>query len=161
MNRLPEAAPAGSGRRPAFPGAEALLLDEFGDGRRCGMAFKTEYEFELPRGYIDENGNLHRRGTMRLATAADEILPMRDQRVQQNPAYLTIILLARVITKLGDLRAVDTKVIERLFTVDLAYLQQFYREINETEKLKVRVVCPKCDHEHEVDVSFLSLTEGE
>lgn len=129
-------------------------------GRRCSMSFKTEYEFELPRGYVDENGNLHRRGTMRLATAADEILPMRDPRVQQNPAYLTIILLARVITKLGDLRAVDTKVIERLFTVDLAYLQQLYREINETEKLTVRAVCPKCDHEHEVDVSFLSLTEG-
>lgn len=124
------------------------------------MSFKTEYEFELPRGYVDENGNLHRKGTMRLATAADEILPMRDQRVQQNPAYLTIILLARVITKLGDLRAVDTKVIERLFTADLAYLQNFYREINETEKMTVKVVCPKCEHEHEVDVSFLSAMEG-
>ena len=124
------------------------------------MAFKTEYEFELPRGYVDENGNLHRRGVMRLATAADEILPLRDQRVQQNPGYLTIILLARVITKLGDLRAIDTKTIERLFTADLAYLQNLYREINGTEKLTVRAVCPKCQHEHEVDVSFLPEAEG-
>ncbi|RUS45904.1 phage tail assembly protein [Cohnella sp. AR92] len=124
------------------------------------MSFKTEYEFELPRGYVDENGNLHRRGTMRLATAADEILPMRDQRVQQNPGYLTIILLARVVTKLGDLRAVDTKTIERLFTADLAYLQNLYREINETEKLSVKAICPKCEHEHEVDISFLSEVEG-
>ncbi len=124
------------------------------------MSFRTEYEFELPKGYVDENGNLHRRGTMRLATAADEILPMRDQRVQQNPGYLTIILLARVITKLGDLRAIDTKTIERLFTADLAFLQNFYRQINETEKLTVKAMCPKCEHEHEVDISFLSEMEG-
>ncbi len=124
------------------------------------MSFQTEYDFELPRGFVDENGTLHKRGTMRLATAADEILPMRDQRVQQNPGYLTIILLSRVITKLGDLRAVDTKTIERLFTADLAFLQNFYREINEMEKLSVQAVCPKCDHEHEVDISFLSAMEG-
>ncbi|MBP1932269.1 phage tail assembly protein [Ammoniphilus resinae] len=123
------------------------------------MSFKTEYEFELPKGFIDENGNLHRRGTMRLATAADEILPMRDPRVQQNPGYLTIILLARVVTKLGDLRAIDTKTIEKLFTADLAYLQNLYREINEGEKFSVQAVCPKCDHEHEVDISFLPVTE--
>lgn len=124
------------------------------------MSFATEFQFELPRGYVDENGNLHRRGTMRLATAADEILPMRDPRVQQNPGYLSIILLARVITKLGDLRAVDTKTVERMFTADLAFLQNFYREINEMEKLTVRTQCPKCEHEHEVDVSFLSQMEG-
>ncbi len=124
------------------------------------MSFRTEYEFELPKGYVDENGNLHRRGTMRLATAADEILPMRDQRVQQNPGYLTIILLARVITKLGDLRAIDTKTIEKMFTADLAFLQNFYRQINEAEKLTVKTICPKCEHEHEVDISFLSEMEG-
>jgi len=123
------------------------------------MSFATEFQFELPRGYVDENGNLHRRGTMRLATAADEILPMRDPRVQQNPGYLSIILLARVITKLGDLRAVDTKTIERMFTADLAFLQNFYREVNEMEKLMVRTHCPKCEHEYEVDISFLSRTE--
>jgi hypothetical protein len=120
------------------------------------MAFKTEYEFELPRGYVDDSGNLHKRGIMRLATAADEILPMRDQRVQQNPGYLTIILLTRVITKLGDLRAIDTRVVEKLFTVDLAFMQNFYREINEMEVPKVHTICPKCEHEFDVDVSFIA-----
>ncbi|PYI55185.1 phage tail assembly protein [Paenibacillus flagellatus] len=124
------------------------------------MAFQTEYEFELPRGYVDESGTLHRRGVMRLATAADEILPMRDQRVQQNPGYLSIILLARVIIKLGDLRAIDTRVIERMFTADLAYLQNLYRTINEAEVPKVHCVCPKCEHEFSVDVSFLDETAG-
>jgi len=120
------------------------------------MAFRTEYDFELPRGYVDENGTLHKRGVMRLATAADEILPMRDQRVQQNPGYLTIILLTRVITKLGDLRAIDTRVIEKMFTADLAFLQNFYREINEMEVPKVHAECPKCEHEFDVDVSFIA-----
>ncbi|WP_213514515.1 phage tail assembly protein [Paenibacillus montaniterrae] len=124
------------------------------------MSFATEFQFVLPRGYVDENGTLHRHGTMRLATAADEILPMRDPRVQQNPGYLSIILLARVITKLGDLRAIDTKTIEKMFTADLAYLQNFYREINEMEKLAVKTSCPKCGHDHEVDISFLSQMEG-
>lgn len=123
------------------------------------MAFKTEYEFELPRGYVDENGTLHKRGTMRLATAADEILPLRDQRVQQNPGYLTIILLARVVTKLGDLKAIDTKVIERLFTADLNYLQNLYQQINEMALPKVKTNCPKCEHSFEVDVDFLAATE--
>jgi len=122
------------------------------------MAFKTEYEFELPRGYVDEDGNLHKRGIMRLATAADEILPMRDPRVQQNPSYLTIIVLARVITKLGELRAIDTKVIENLFTVDLAYLQNFYRQINEVDVPTQQAVCPKCQHEFEVKMDFLGTT---
>lgn len=115
----------------------------------------TEHAFELPRGYVDADGNLHRRGVMRLATASDEILPMRDPRVQQNPSYLTIILLARVITKLGDLPMVDTHTIEGLFTADLAYLQQFYRSINEMEQPAVDTVCPRCGHEHEVKVNFL------
>lgn len=124
------------------------------------MAFKTEYEFELPRGYVDEIGNLHKRGVMRLATAADEILPMRDQRVQQNPGYLTIILLTRVITSLGDLRAIDTRVVEKFFTADLAFLQNFYRQINEMEVPRVHTSCPKCEHEFDVDVSFLDEMAG-
>lgn len=82
--------------------------------------FQTEFAFELPKGYIDGNGTLHKKGMMRLATAGDEIIPMKDPRVQQNPSYITIILLARVITKLGDLSHVDTRVIENLFTADLA-----------------------------------------
>lgn len=124
------------------------------------MAFQTEYEFELPRGYVDDQGTLHKRGVMRLATAADEILPMRDPRVQQNPGYLTVILLARVVTRLGDLKHIDTKVIEKLFTADLAYLQNLYRHINDLDPPKLHTNCPKCDHEYEVEVDFLSVTEG-
>lgn len=119
------------------------------------MAFQTEFEFVLPRGYIDMDGNLNTKGVMRLATAADEILPMKDPRVQQNPGYLTIILLARVITKLGAIPAVDTKVIENLFTSDLAFLQDLYRRINETGTPNLKVKCPKCEHEIEVDMSLL------
>lgn len=122
------------------------------------MAFRTEFEFELPRGYIDDKGNLHKKGTMRLATAADEILPMRDQRVQQNPSYLTVILLSRVITKLGDMSAIDTKVIEKLFTVDLGFLQSYYQQINETNTPTIKTSCPKCEHEFEVEMNFLDKT---
>lgn len=118
------------------------------------MSFATEFEFELPKGYIDEQGNLQRKGVMRLATAADEILPLRDPRVQQNPGYLTIIVLSRVITKLGELKAIDTKTIEKLFTVDLAYLQDFYQRINEMENPTIKVICPKCDHEFESEINF-------
>lgn len=111
------------------------------------MAFKTEFEFELPRGYEDSNGNIHRKGVMRLATAADEILPMRDQRVQANPQYLIIILLARVITRLGDLPMIDPKVIENLFIIDLEFLRDFYRRINEGDNPEWPATCPKCEHE--------------
>ena len=92
--------------------------------------FVTEIDFELPKGYVDQTGTLHRRGTMRLATAADEILPLRDPRVQQNEAYLTIIVFARVITRLGSLPEVSTNVIEGLFASDLAYLERLYEQIN-------------------------------
>lgn len=94
------------------------------------VAFRTEIEFELPKGYLDEAGALHRRGTMRLATAADEILPLRDPRVQQNEAYLAVIVLARVITRLGTVPDIHTGVIERLFASDLAYLQRLYERFN-------------------------------
>ena len=92
--------------------------------------FQTEIEFELPKGYVDDTGALHRRGTMRLATAADEILPLRDPRVQQNEAYLTVIVLARVITRLGSLPDVHAGVIEGLYASDLAYLQRLYDRFN-------------------------------
>lgn len=119
------------------------------------MAFETEFTFELPKGYVDEGGTLHRHGIMRLATAADEILPMRDPRVQQNPGYLTIILLSRVVTKLGELKAIDTKVIEKLFTADLAFLQDMYQRINQVEAPSVRAVCPKCGHGFDVEINFM------
>ena len=106
---------------------------------------QTEFEFELPKGYVDQNGDLHKRGTMRLATAADEILPLRDPRVQQNSGYLTIILLSRVITKLGTLSTVNTRVIENLFTMDLAYLQDMYQRINMSELPHYQLTCPHCN----------------
>ena len=93
-------------------------------------SFQTEIEFELPKGYLDDSGTLHRHGTMRLATAADEILPLRDPRVQQNEAYLAVIVLARVITRLGSLPDVHTGVIEGLFASDLAYLERLYEKFN-------------------------------
>ncbi len=124
------------------------------------MAFQTEYEFTLPKGFVDDAGNLHKKGIMRLANAADEILPLRDHRVQQNPGYITIILLSRVITKLGSLKAIDTTIIEKLFIADLAYLQDFYQQINEGEIPKIPAVCPKCQHEFEVEVNALGEFEG-
>lgn len=117
------------------------------------MAFKTQYSFRLPRGYVDEGGNVHRDGVMRLATARDEILPLQDYRVQSNRAYLVIVLLSRVITKLGDHSTVTVDMIENLFSTDLAYLQEFYRKINEEGGApKHHVACPKCQHEFDVDM---------
>lgn len=94
-------------------------------------SLQTEFEFTLPRGYVDGEGTVHKKGRMRLATAIDEIAPLRDPRVKSNQAYLVIILLARVITKLGTLDSIDTGVVEGLFSADLQYLQDFYRKINE------------------------------
>lgn len=116
------------------------------------MAFKTEFEFTLPRGYVDNEGKVHRKGVMRLATAKDEILPLQDYRVQQNRAYLVIILLSRVITRLGDLKSINPSVIEELYASDLAYLQEFYRKINEDGTSRVKVTCPECKHAFEVDL---------
>jgi hypothetical protein len=95
--------------------------------------FQTEFEFTLPKGYLDGEGNLHRKGIMRLAKAIDEIVPLRDPRVKANPAYATVIILSRVITRLGALEEVSPTVIEGLFAGDLNYLYQFYRRINDLE----------------------------
>lgn len=115
-------------------------------------AFQTEFEFVLPIGYVDENGTMHKKGNMRLATAADEILPMKDPRVQQNPSYLTVVLLARVVTKLGNLPMVNTKVIESLFSRDFTYLQDMYNRVNQNETNRVAATCPKCEHRFDLEV---------
>ena len=120
------------------------------------MAFQTEYEFMLPRGYLDPSGMLHKEGTMRLATAGDEILPLKDPRVQQNPGYLTVILMARVITRLGSLPAVDTRVIENLYTADLSYLQDMYERINNMESPCYQSLCPHCGQEVNIPVNFMN-----
>jgi hypothetical protein len=108
--------------------------------------FKTEFEFTLPCGYLDPNGTLHREGVMRLATAADEILPLRDPRVTDNQAYLAVILLSRVVTKLGSLSSINPKVVEGLFAADMAYLQDLYNSINQLDGAAHMVVCPECSH---------------
>ncbi|NUO82504.1 phage tail assembly protein [candidate division KSB1 bacterium] len=115
------------------------------------MTFQTEFEFTLPKGYVDDAGTLHKKGVMRLATAADEILPLKDPRVQANQAYLVVILLARVISQLGSLQHINPGVIEKLFAADLSYLQDFYRRINENGVAAQKVTCPKCEHKFELE----------
>jgi hypothetical protein len=112
---------------------------------------QTEYEFVLPKGYVDSDGNLHRKGTMRLATAMDEIAPLRDPRVRNNQAYLTIILLSRVVTRLGtlDQGEINTGVMEHLFASDLGYLQALYNRINAASPDDS--VCPTCGRPFEAD----------
>lgn len=119
------------------------------------MSLQTEFEFTLPRGYIDQQGNLHRQGVMRLATAMDEISPLRDLRVRSNQAYLVIVLLSQVIVKLGTLAQITPGVIENLFAADLAYLQAFYRQINEQGTSKIIVTCPDCNAQSELDLANL------
>ena len=116
---------------------------------------QTEFPFTLPRGYVDAEGSLHREGVMRLATAYDEIAPMKDPRVQANPGYLVIILLARVISRLGDLDTINPKVIEGLFAGDLAYLQDLYQRINGTGHNRLAVTCPHCEGTFEVQLDDL------
>ncbi|MGA9380857.1 MAG: hypothetical protein WBV73_19000 [Phormidium sp.] len=94
---------------------------------------QTEFEFTLPKGYLDADGNLHRKGVMRLSRAIDEIVPMRDPRVKSNPAYATVIILSRVITRLGALEEITPAIVEELFACDLSFLQKFYRQINELD----------------------------
>ena len=114
------------------------------------MELQTEVEFRLPRGYVTPDGNVHREGTMRLATAGDEILPLRDPRVQSNPAYLSLIVLSRVVKRLGSVPEVTPKVIENLYAADLAYLQTLYQDLNGDGRVVTGVTCPRCEHAFEV-----------
>jgi hypothetical protein len=120
---------------------------------RPGGELRTEYPFLLPRGYVDDAGVVHREGVMRLATARDEILPQRDPRVRENEAYLTVLLLARVVSRLGSVPGVTTGTIEGLFASDLAFLQDLYRRINAEGHSQAAVTCPSCHHEFTVDLA--------
>ena len=134
----------------------AAVLPELGDERRitsASDALRTEYAFVLPRGFVDGSGTVHRDGVMRLATARDEIIPQRDPRVRENEAYLTILLLSRVVTRLGTLPQVHTGVIEGLFASDLAFLQDLYRRVNQEGHTQASVTCPACNHAFTVDVA--------
>jgi len=113
---------------------------------------QTEFPFTLPHGYVDPDGTVHREGIMRMATANDEIAPLKDRRVQSNPGYLVIILLSRVITRLGDVEQITPKVVENLFAGDLAYLQDMYQRINGTGHNRVIVTCPHCEGMFEVEL---------
>lgn len=108
--------------------------------------FQTEFEFTLPCGYMDEDGTLHRDGIMRRATAADEILPLKDPRLQKNSAYLIVILLSRVITRLGGITPITPKTIENMFATDLAYLQNLYNRVNRLDGDQIEITCPQCQH---------------
>ncbi len=114
---------------------------------------RTEFEFELPRGYVDGSGTVHKRGVMRLATARDELLPLHDDRVRENPAYLTVVLLARVIERLGTLTDIHAGIVEKIFASDLAFLQDVYRRINQEGHTRAAIVCPACEHHFSVDVA--------
>ena len=114
----------------------------------------TVYDFELPKGYVDNTGTVHKKGKMRLATAGDEIAATRDPRVLSNPSYLSIVILASVITELEGYDAVPASMVERFFTADLAFLQDMYQRINDVEAPTMRVVCPDCGKIHEVPINF-------
>ena len=111
----------------------------------------TEFPFTLPQGYADAEGNVHREGVMRLATAYDEIAPLRDPRVQANPGYLVIIILARTIVRLRNLENINPKVIENFYSADLVYLQDFYQRINQNGHSRFSVESPHCQEEFEVE----------
>lgn len=117
------------------------------------MNLQTEFEFRLPKGFVDRDGNLHRDGVMRLANAKDEILPLQDPRVQRNDAYHIVILLSRVITRLGDVRDVNPGIVENLFASDLAYLQTLYNEINGNGTARQPAQCPECSARFEVELN--------
>ncbi|MGD2076885.1 MAG: phage tail assembly protein [Chloroflexota bacterium] len=114
-----------------------------------------EFEFELPQGYVDGEGNVHRHGAMRLATALDEIEPLSDPRVEANEAYLVILLLARVITRLGSLAAVTPLEVERFYAADLAYLQDVYQRLNAPQPVVVNATCPNCSTSFQLQVAPL------
>jgi hypothetical protein len=121
---------------------------------------RTTFEFELPRGYVDGGGTVHRAGTMRLATARDELVPLADDRVRENPAYLSVVLLARVVERIGAVNDVHPGIIENLYASDLAFLQDLYRRVNQEGHARAAVTCPTCRKEFTVDLTGGRLGES-
>jgi hypothetical protein len=124
------------------------------------VSLQTEFPFTLPLGYVDRDGNLHRDGIMRRATALDEIEPLRDPRVTQNDAYLGVILLSRVVTRLGGIQHITPQVVESLYASDLAYLQDLYNRINAIERQRFDATCPECRHIFQAEVDGLGESEA-
>ena len=114
---------------------------------------RTEFPFVLPRGYVDAAGTVHRDGSMRLATARDELVPLRDDRVRENPAYLAVVLLARVITRIGTITDVHAGLVEDMFASDLAFLQDLYRRVNAEGHTRAAATCPSCGAEFGIDLA--------
>ncbi len=131
-----------------------------GAARDEAPALRTEFEFELPRGYVDGSGKVHRHGVMRLATARDELVPVHDDRVRENPAYLSVVLLGRVVERIGSVTDIHAGVIEDLFASDLAFLQDLYRRVNTEGHTRATVQCPECSHEFGVDIAGGRLGES-
>lgn len=132
---------------------QTAVLDAPGVNDSSEGMLRTSFEFELPRGYVDASGRSHRSGTMRLATARDELVPLADDRVRENPGYLTVVLLARVIERLGTVTDVHAGVIENMFASDLAFLQDLYRRVNQEGHARAGVRCPSCNTEFTVDLA--------
>lgn len=114
---------------------------------------RSEIAFTLPRGYVDARGEVHREGSMRLATARDEIEPLRDMEVRSNQAYLSVLLLARTVTRIGDITDITPELIEELFAADFDHLQRLYERVNTDGEAVGVVSCPSCAHEFEVDLT--------
>jgi len=151
LDDLAAAAPARQ-EAPAAPAPPARQPERGG--------LQTEFEFELPRGYVDDEGQVHRTGSMRLATARDELRPQIDLRVKENPAYLSVVLLSQVITRLGTITDVHAGVVERMYATDVAFLQDFYRRVNSEGHTHAAVTCPLCHGSFEVDLSGERLGES-
>ena len=133
--------------------SSAVLPSSWSEPDAAPDPLRTEFEFELPRGYVDGSGATHRHGVMRLATARDELVPLHDDRVRENAAYLTVVLLARVITRLGSLTDIHVGIVENLFASDLAFLQDLYRRINQEGNTRAAVTCPACQEKFSVDLA--------
>lgn len=149
MRRAPSAAEVAAAAAVEAPAPPAARAPE-----------PTEFDFVLPRGYTDDRGRVHRTGTMRLATARDELVPLMDARVRDNQAYLTVVLLARVVTRLGDLGAVNDEVVESMWASDVAFLQDLYRRVNAEGHTRAAVCCPACSEEFAVDLAGGRLGES-
>lgn len=127
--------------------SQALLIAGPSLSQAMSNSFQTEIEFELPRGYLAPDGTLHRKGLMRMATARDEILAQEDPRVLRNEAYTIVILLSRTVTKLGTVDTITTAVIESVYAIDYAYLQDTYTRLNRSGMNAISVTCPQCGHQ--------------
>jgi hypothetical protein len=154
MRRTLAAVPPAAATSPAPAGGATPT------GVPAPVSLRTEFAFELPRGYVDEAGVLHRTGTMRLATARDELVPLRDDRVRENPAFLTVVLLGRVVTRLGTITDVHAGIIENLFASDVAFLQDLYRRVNSEGHTRAGVTCPECQHRFDIELAGGRLGES-